>query len=130
MSAMSKLQVGHVLPNIVVRSTRRDRFHEPAFPNYPFEWLLARSTGLMKTSYLVESYCSAIALKNEKWEMRNENCKNEKCKIIPGNFAFCNSHFAFSNSPAAQQTRSTPFALNSPYSGLFISPQEHTPVHP
>ena len=48
--------------------------------------------------------------------------RNAKCKIIPGQFEFCNSHFAFSNSPASQQTRSTPFALNSPYSGLFISP--------
>ena len=48
--------------------------------------------------------------------------QNAKCKIIPGKFAFCNSHFVFSNSPAAQQTQSTPFTLNSPYSGLFINP--------
>jgi len=56
--------------------------------------------------------------------------RNENCKIIPGKFSFCNSHFAFSNSPAAQQTRSTPYALNSPYSGLFISPVIGCPIAP
>ena len=48
--------------------------------------------------------------------------RTAKCKIIPEKSAFFNSHFAFFNSPAAQQTRNIPFALNSPYSGLFHQP--------
>jgi len=48
-------------------------------------------SGLMKTSYLVESYCSAIALKNE-------NCKMQNAKSFLENphFAILILHFPIS----------------------------------